>query len=229
MQPAPFLAPLLPGAAGAAPVPSLSSLQLPARAAELGTGGSSPPVTPRSLLGAPSPDNQCFPQPMPGLAPHHSQLLPACPGGVGGLRGLPVPASYPRGEGGFGISLPTALLSFPACLSAWIPTAPALTGPATRAGGCDVPRAGQAPLDTEHGVGTCQFVAWHCLVSFGTPWGLREGCPLRVPCPPRCTWLGSQGRGAGQPRNSGTHLTSIVPWEPVGAFPRPSGACPGRS
>lgn len=156
VQPAPFLAPLLPeppGAAGAAPVPSLCSLQLPARAVEPGTGGSSPPVTPRSLLGAPSPDNQRFPQPVPGLAPHHPQLLPGCPGGAGGLRELPVPTSYPgkRGEGGFGISLPTALLSFPACLSAWIPTAPALTAPAARAGGCDVPRAGQAPLDTEHG------------------------------------------------------------------------------
>lgn len=132
VQPAPFLAPLLPGATRsgrAAPVPSLSSLQLPDRAVEPGTGGSSPPVTPRSLLGAPSPDNQRFPQPVHGLAPHHPQLLPACPGGAGGLRELPVPASYPRGEGGFGISLPTALLSFPARLSAWIPTAPVLTGP----------------------------------------------------------------------------------------------------
>lgn len=32
---------------------------------------------------------------------------------------------------------------------------------------------------------------------------------------PRCTWLGSQGRGVGQPRNSGTHLASSMPWEPV--------------
>lgn len=142
-----------------------------------------------------------------------------------------MPASYPRGEGGFGISLPTALLSFPACLSAWIPTAPALTVPGGmgrwlsrsqsrtgtlghRARGGHMPARGLALLGE----------LWH-------PVGATGGASPLVAVSPRCAWLGSQGRVAGQPRNSGTHLASIVPWEPVLQLvpSHPSGACPGRS
>lgn len=168
---------------------------------------------------------------MPGLPPHRPQLLPACPGGAGGLRELPVPASYPRGEGGFGISLPTALLSFPARLSAWIPTAPALTvpggmgrwlsrsqsrtgTPGHRAWGGYVPACGLALLGE----------LWHPVGAVG------GASPPGAVCP-HCAWLASQGRTAGQPHNSGTHLASIVPWEPrLQSVPsHPSGACPGQS
>lgn len=213
MQPAPLLAPLCPEPSGAAPVPSLSSLQLPARAAEPGTGGSSPPVTPGSLLGAPSPENQRFPQPVPQLAPHRPQLLPACPGGAGGLRELPVPASYPRGEGGFGISLPTALLSFPARLSAWIPTAPALTVP----GG-----TGRWLSRSQSRTGTLGHRAWgghmpaRGLALLGELWhpvgGLQEGRPLRVPCPLTVHgWAPREGL-------QGSHVTQAPTWPP---------SCPG--
>lgn len=65
---------------------------------------------------------------------------------------------------------------------------------------------------------------WHPVGAVG------GASPLGAVCP-HCAWLASQGRTAGQPHNSGTHLASIVPWEPVlqSVPSHPSGACPGRS
>lgn len=47
---------------------------------------------------------------------------------------------------------------------------------------------------------------WH-------PLGAEGGASPPGAVSPHCAWLGSQGRVAGQPRNSGTHLASIMPWE----------------
>lgn len=153
-----------------------------------------------------------------------------------------MPASYPRGEGGFGISLPTALLSFPARLSAWIPTAPALTGPGGtgrwlsrsqsrtgtpghRAWGGQVPARGLAllgelwhPVGAAGGVSPPGAVSPHSVHGWAPREGLRGSHVTQAPTsPPSCP--GSQSFSWCLP----------IPPERVLAGAGARGSCPSAS